>query len=780
MRAGQGEQHAAMRIAAFTMVFNEPLFLRLWAAHYGRELGAGNLFCLDHGSTDGSVAGVVANTIRLPRGEFAEVPRANCVSHYQAALLSYYDAVIFSDADEFLVADPARYAGLADFIARSPHATVRGIGCDVVQVAPQEAPLDPTRPILAQRGFARFSPRYCKPLISRVPVTWRPGFHNCAQPAPVDPDLYLFHLKFADAALFQAAQAKRRAVVWSEEAIASHHGGHWRVEAESLAARAFPRGAPADAPELGEAAFRALLAEPAAARDQARLRAAFRIPARFHLSIPALPGAAPPPEPPPEDPPEDPTAAAPEAPPPETTPPEAPAIAATPPDRHPEAERNRALLRAFLAEPVAYDAEPAIEHHENALLLPSLRLASMSDPAIQAEHGGPRYGGTAVDGGPYTAAGAIIRRALYRAGGRIHMPRPDPALAMEACAAGFRTPVTQRGRWVYAGGLHHHFGHFMMESLSRLWAMETLRDWADGIVWTLASPRPHNGARFASVTLQRSYIRDTLRLLGLGEKTLHVVTRPTVFEQLAVPSNLMFNASPNVAAGHAAFRDFVRRMAAGAEAAPLPGLYVSRAGLVAPARFAAEDALEDAFARAGWQVLRPEERSVPEQIALYRAARRLVFAEGSALHLYAYVARPDQRVGIILRRLPAKAKFAQQLLGFGVEEVHVADAVAGIALPEGAAELKGRSAAAAKGATVLDYRRLGDWLVAKGFLSAAEREAGWGELDALPLPAEAPAGATSGPFMVPRATLFPARPRARAAPPDAGADHPFPNPEAAP
>ena len=727
-RAGRGEQHAAMRIAAFTMVYNEPLFLRLWAAHYGRQVGAENLFCLDHGSTDGSAAGVVANTIRLPRGEFAEAPRAHCVSRFQASLLSYYDAVIFSDADEFLVADPARYEGLVDFAARSLGQTARAVGLDVVQVTGAEGALDPALPVLAQRGFAKFSPRYCKPLMSRVDLDWRPGFHNCVQPAELAPDLYLFHLKFVDAALFRESQEKRRSVAWSEEAIASRHGGHWRVNPDSLAAKAFPVSAPADAPELGDAEFRALLADTAAARDPVRLRDLFRIPSRFRVAIPPVPGTVP-------------MSTAPVA----EEPRQQAAVEAAP---APETlvDRNRVELRAFLASPIAYEAEPAIEHHDNAVLLPSLRSVALADHAISAEYGYSHPATRAVDGGAYTAAGAIIPRALHRAGGRVHLPRPDMAQALEAAGAGLRPPVMQRGRWVYGGSLHHHFGHFMVESLGRLWAMEELHDWADGIVWTLAAPRAGNGARFADATLQRSFIQDTLRLLGLGGKKLHIVIGPTVFEHLAVPSALMLNGPPGVASGHPVFRHFIRRMAAAAEDTPaLPGLYVSRAGLVAPARFAGEDRLEQAFVRAGWQVLRPEERSVPDQIALYRAARRLVFAEGSALHLYAYVARPEQRVGILLRRLPPKAKFAEQLTGFGVAEVHVADVIAGIAPPGEDEAVKGRSPAANQGATTLDFRRLGDWLVEKGFLSAEQRSGAWAALDATNLPE----GRLVAPGMVP-------------------------------
>lgn len=732
-----------MRIAAFTMVYNEPFFLRLWAAHYGREVGAENLYCLDHGSTDGSTAGVVANTIRLPRGEFAEVPRARCVSHFQASLLAYYDAVIFSDADELLVADPARHPGLASLIAASRQPTLRAIGCDIVQVTGTEGPLDPTRPVLAQRGFARFNPRYCKPLISRVPLDWRPGFHHCPQPAAIDPDLYLLHLKYADVALFEATQAKRQSVTWAEEAVASRHGGHWRVAPRGIVARAFPATVAADAPLLGEDAFRALVADRDAARDPARLAAPFRIPPRFTACIPAIPDAGPGLAV---------VAATPAAP--GDAEGQAAQAAPAPAD---QPERNRALLRGFLARRIAFDAEPVIERHAEAIVLPALRANALADPALAAEYG-LEAATRIVDGGAYTAEGAIIPEGLHRAGGRVHMPRPDLERGLMDQGAPRRAPFRRSGRWILGGSLHHHFGHFMMESLGRLWAMESLDGWAEGIVWTLAAPRAEGNARFAATLLQLPFVRDTLRLLGLGALRHEVVLRPTAFEHLAVPSVLMLNGPPDVAAGHPAFRRFIRRLGeapGGPQAGSLPGLYVSRAGLVAPARFAGEELLEQAFARAGWQVMRPEAMSVPDQIALYRAARRLVFAEGSALHLYAYVARPEQRVGILLRRLPAKAKFAEQLRGFGVTEVHVADAIAGIGLPDDATIVRGRGAGARHGATVLDYRVLGDWLVERGFLSTAERADAWAALDALPLPAEAPDGVATGPFMVPRQRSMP-------------------------
>jgi hypothetical protein len=52
----------------------------------------------------------------------------------------------------------------------------------------------------------------------------------------------------------------------------------------------------------------------------------------------------------------------------------------------------------------------------------------------------------------------------------------------------------------------------------------------------------------------------------------------------------------------------------------------------------------------GYTIIRPETMSLSRQIIAYNAVEELVFAEGSALHLYAPVARPDQRVFVIWRR----------------------------------------------------------------------------------------------------------------------------------
>lgn len=275
-----------MKIAAFTMVHNEPLMLPLWAAHYGRELGAAHLYCIDHGSDGGLARQIVPNTIVVPRGEFDEYRRAESVSSFHRALLGHYDAVIFTDVDEFLVADPALYDGLADLVAQTPAESLGALGFDVLQVRGVDAPFDATRPVLEQRRFAKLAPRYCKTLISRVPIAWGPGFHHSDRQAVFPPGLFMFHMKCLDEDAFRATHRHRMGIAWSDASRAAGHGRHWRLDLDTIVRRSFLTTDPAEAEDLPSPDR---TADPAAWLHEASRRpGVFRIPERFRPAIPAV------------------------------------------------------------------------------------------------------------------------------------------------------------------------------------------------------------------------------------------------------------------------------------------------------------------------------------------------------------------------------------------------------------------------------------------------------------------------------------------------------------
>ncbi len=189
-----------MRVAALTMSYNEPVWARVWARHYARQVGAEHCFLLDHGSDDGSADGLGVNVERLVRSALDEEERAARVSERVAELLERYDAVVHADVDELVLADPRRYRDLRAFALDATGDVVTAVGLDVQHLIKEEESLDPGRPIGAQRHWVRFSAAMCKPVFVRRPVRWAPGFHQCDATVQTG-GLFLLHLRYADIGL---------------------------------------------------------------------------------------------------------------------------------------------------------------------------------------------------------------------------------------------------------------------------------------------------------------------------------------------------------------------------------------------------------------------------------------------------------------------------------------------------------------------------------------------------------------------------------------------------
>jgi Glycosyl transferase family 2 len=245
---GQGRRPRA----AFTIVKDEPVMLPRWLDYYGRYFAPGDLYVLNHDSTDGTTGAVSGRCQVVPvhrEPAFDHRWLRDTVETFQCFLLRSYETVLFAEVDEFLIADPNHYGGLADYIDRLDRTAARCLGFNVVHQH-DEPPLRWNAPILAQRQRWHASLQYSKRLIARVPLHWTEGFHEelNAPDEPPDPHLMLVHLHRVD---YHWCLARHRASAtrrWSEEDIARGDGAHNRIADPAEFEEWFRDGPDLDAP----------------------------------------------------------------------------------------------------------------------------------------------------------------------------------------------------------------------------------------------------------------------------------------------------------------------------------------------------------------------------------------------------------------------------------------------------------------------------------------------------------------------------------------------------
>lgn len=197
------------------------------------------------------------------------------------------------------------------------------------------------------------------------------------------------------------------------------------------------------------------------------------------------------------------------------------------------------------------------------------------------------------------------------------------------------------GRWLWGGVLWAHFGHFLVESTSRLWALDHLEKPVDGILFIPKRPRTGESIR--------GFHTGFLDLMA-PDLSMRVAASPTQVEELIVPGQGF--GLGLITAGTARFRSAIHNRFAKDIAPEGPEkIYLSRSALgLGKGGMLGEERLEELLQAEGYEVFHPQQHDLATQIARYKAAKKVVAADGSALHLYAMVGRPDQSVAMILRR----------------------------------------------------------------------------------------------------------------------------------
>lgn len=197
------------------------------------------------------------------------------------------------------------------------------------------------------------------------------------------------------------------------------------------------------------------------------------------------------------------------------------------------------------------------------------------------------------------------------------------------------TPPLLAGTYVFGGVLHPHFGHMIAEFMHRLWPLERpeLRD-----AVPLFSRRIGAG--------NEGLVRGILALMNLPEPVF--VDHPVTVERLIVgePAKMLGSQS---APGYADFLE--RRLGHLRSSGPRhPRRLAVLRGHQTSGRCIGETWLERELEKAGYFAFHPENFPMRVQMEHYLDAEKVIFSEGSAIHVIDLMPRLDAEIAVLNRR----------------------------------------------------------------------------------------------------------------------------------
>lgn len=236
--------------------------------------------------------------------------------------------------------------------------------------------------------------------------------------------------------------------------------------------------------------------------------------------------------------------------------------------------------------------------------------------------------GEVLRGGLMVAQGGTLRpvpESLLRRGGKPHIDAPRPE------AVPGRRPRIE-GPVLFAGHLFDAYGHFLLESLQRLWACRDRPDLP--VVWSNAVP-------------SRPWQRDLLDLLGICNPVIDLGGLATDLGRVVLPAEGMQIRS-FLLPEHRRFLGRVEVEGGGAGAGAK--VWMSRSRLPPDRGQVMEDgAIEAGLAERGWLIFHPQEHPLRRQVEVFGSARRVAGWSASALHTVLLLRSWGGRLDVLAR-----------------------------------------------------------------------------------------------------------------------------------
>jgi capsular polysaccharide biosynthesis protein len=192
---------------------------------------------------------------------------------------------------------------------------------------------------------------------------------------------------------------------------------------------------------------------------------------------------------------------------------------------------------------------------------------------------------------------------------------------------------------VYGGIILDHFGHFLLETTSRLWALTQL---PRNLPWIFLIP--------LGVSLKQYQIR-LLAKIGLSSSRIIIVDQPIAIDKLHIPAS-------GISYHHWVSKYYLApfQNSPGTGTKRFSGrIYLSRSHLHGGFTVG-ERELEDYIQNHGWRVLKTDLLSFEDQISLFRSDNMIMGLQGSALHMCLF-SRPRSDVVHLCRSAGQRAYY---------------------------------------------------------------------------------------------------------------------------
>ncbi|TNE62013.1 MAG: glycosyltransferase family 61 protein [Alphaproteobacteria bacterium] len=211
------------------------------------------------------------------------------------------------------------------------------------------------------------------------------------------------------------------------------------------------------------------------------------------------------------------------------------------------------------------------------------------------------------------------------------------------------TRTRLEGTYIFAGYIFPHYGHFLLESLSRLWF------YRDKPHVPLLWMGVHNQTEFNAVNQQ------LFELFGITNP-MHIVTEQTEVEELLVPeAGYIINSRYTGAQADALRLVGARAIKSGKK------VWLSRSKL-SKAKIFNEPAFERLLRHNGWTVYHPQDHRIADQLDMLSDAELIAGVEGSAFHTLVLMPDYTGKIYIIARGEQFNLDYASIAHSLGLDQ----------------------------------------------------------------------------------------------------------------